>query len=308
MLQSFLTVGQQIITLYLLLMVGFFLGKIKLLDQHTSVTLSSLVMYVVSPCMMVVAFQRTLDSAALRNFGLVAAVSLLLHGIFIAAAFLLIRDKDHQKQCCLRFGTVFSNCGFMGYPLMTALLGSIGVFYGSAYVIVFTVLSWTWGIYIFTGDRAQLRLRPLLLNPGVLSVAVAMTLYLLQITLPEFLMTPIGYLADLNTPLPMLVVGYQLSHADFRAALRGVSAWVAMVLRLVVLPLASLLVCLALHIPHDLTLVLLIAASAPPAALLSMFAARFGRDTSLCSSLVSVQTAFSAVTMPIMVGLAEILA
>ncbi len=308
MLQSFLTVGQQIITLYLLLVVGFVLGKVKMLDDNASRAMSNLVMYVVSPCMMVVAFQRPLERAVLHSFGIVAGVSVLLHAIFILAAVLLIRDRDAGRQGCLRFAAVFSNCGFMGYPLMAALLGSLGVFYGSAYVIVFTVLSWTWGVCVVTGDRRQLRLKPLLLNPGVLSVVVAMALYLAQIEVPEFLMVPVNYLADLNTPLPMLVVGYQLSRADFRAALRGVSSWVTLVLRLVALPLVSLGICLALNVPHDLTLVLAIAASAPPAALLSMFAARFGRDTALTSSLVSVQTAISALTMPVLVGLAEVLA
>ena len=157
MLQSFLTVGQQILTLYLLLVVGFVLGKVKLLDDRASVALSSLVMYVVSPCMMVVAFQRPLEHTALHNFGVVTGVSAVLHVVFIAAAMLLIRDRDRERQNCLRFAAVFSNCGFMGYPLMAALLGSIGVFYGSAYVIVFTILSWTWGVYVITGDRSQLR-------------------------------------------------------------------------------------------------------------------------------------------------------
>ena len=112
-------------------------------------------------------------------------------------------------------------------------------------------------------------------------------------------MVPVRYLSELNTPVPMLVVGYQLSHADFRRALRGASSWVTLVLRLVVLPLVSLGICLALRVPHDLTLVLLIAA---------MCAARRGKDTGLASSVVSVQTAISAVTMPVMVGLAEVLA
>ena len=103
------------------------------------------------------------------------------------------------------------------------------------------------------------------------------------------------------------LVGYQLSHANFKAALQGISSWVTLVLRLLVLPLTSLGICLALNVSHDLTLVLLIAASAPPAALLSMFAARFGKDTALTSSLVSVQTAISALTMPVLVGLAEVL-
>ena len=230
MLQSFLTVGQQILTLYLLLVVGFVLGKVKLLDDRASVALSSLVMYVVSPCMMVVAFQRPLEHTALHNFGVVTGVSAVLHVVFIAAAMLLIHDRDRERQNCLRFAAVFSNCGFMGYPLMAALLGSIGVFYGSAYVIVFTILSWTWGVYVITGDRSQLRLKPLLLNPGVISVVLAMALYLGQVTVPEPLMVPINYLADLNTPLPMLVVGYQLSHANFKAALQGISSWVTLVL------------------------------------------------------------------------------
>ncbi len=307
MLQSFLTVGQQIVTLYLLLVVGFVLGKTKLLDDSGSVALSTLVMYVVSPCMLVAAFQRPLETESLRAFGVVVLVSLLLHVMFIAASYLFIRDESLPRQRALRFAAVFSNSGFIGYPLMAALLGSIGVFYGSAYVIVFTVLSWTWGVYILTGDRQQLKLRPLLLNPGVISIALAMLLYLAQIELPQLLLTPIGYLADLNTPVPMVVVGYQLSHADFRVALRGISSWVAMLLRLAALPLASLGICLLLGIPHDLTLVMLIAASAPPAALLSMFSAKFGCDTALAASLVSVQTAASALTMPVMVGLASVL-
>ena len=212
MLQSFLTVGQQIITLYLLLVVGFVLGKVKILDDRASTAMSNLVMYVVSPCMMIVAFQRPLERETLRNFGLVTGVSLLLHVVFIVVAVLLIRDGDTQRQGDLRFAAVFSNCGFMGYPLMAAMLGSIGIFYGTAYVIVFTVLTWTWGVYAVTGDRSQLRLKPLLLNPGVISVAAAMALYLCRITVPEMLMVPVRYLSELNTPVPMLVVGYQLSH------------------------------------------------------------------------------------------------
>lgn len=306
MIHSFLTVAQQVLILFVLMAVGFVLGKVRLMDDRGSLAMTNLVIYAVSPAMMVVAFQRDKNAADLRNFLLCLLLAAAVHAIAILLSRLLLRGTDGTCGL-LQFGTVFSNCGFMGYPLMAALLGSIGVFYGSAYVIVFTILSWTWGVYVITGDRSQLRLKPLLLNPGVISVVLAMALYLGQVTVPEPLMVPINYLADLNTPLPMLVVGYQLSHANFKAALQGISSWVTLVLRLLVLPLASLGICLALNVSHDLTLVLLIAASAPPAALLSMFAARFGKDTALTSSLVSVQTAISALTMPVLVGLAEVL-
>lgn len=307
MAESFLLVAQQVLMLYLIMAVGFVLGKARLIDDRGSVAMSNLVMYAVSPSILIVAFQRELDMDSLRNFGLVLLVALAVH-ILAAVSVLLVRDKSPERQSCLRFAVVFANCGFMGYPLMSAMLGSEGVFYGSAYVVVFTVLSWTLGVYIMTRDRHCLAIRPILCNPGTISVVLAMALYLLQIELPEILMVPITHLSNLNTPLPMVVLGYQLSHANFREALRGRGAWVGMVLRLVVLPLAALGLCLLLKLPTGLTVVLVIAASTPPAALLGMFAARFGNDTALASSLVSVQTAFSAVTMPLVVGLAAALA
>ena len=306
MIGSFLTVGEQVLILFALMAVGFALGKAKLMGDKGSLAMTNLVMYAVSPAMMVVAFQREKDTADLHNFLVCLLLAVAVHAVSILLACAVLRGKDGTCGV-LRFGAVFSNCGFMGYPLMTALLGSIGVFYGSAYVVVFTVLTWTAGIYMMTHDASKLRLKSILVNPGVLSVVVAMALYLLSVSLPEIVMTPLTYLANMNTPLPMIVVGYQLSHANFKAALQGISSWVTLVLRLLVLPLASLGICLALNVSHDLTLVLLIAASAPPAALLSMFAARFGKDTALTSSLVSVQKAISALTMPVLVGLAEVL-
>ena len=239
MAESFLLVAQQVLMLYLIMAVGFVLGKARLIDDRGSVAMSNLVMYAVSPSILVVAFQRELDMASLRNFGLVLLVALAVH-ILAAVSVLLVRDKDPQRQSCLRFAVVFANCGFMGYPLMSAMLGSEGVFYGSAYVVVFTVLSWTLGVYIMTRDRHCLAIKPIFCNPGTISVIVAMALYLLQIQLPEILLVPITHLSNLNTPLPMVVLGYQLSHANFRVALQGRGAWVSMILRLVVLPLAAL--------------------------------------------------------------------
>ena len=138
-------------------------------------------------------------------------------------------------------------------------------------------------------------------------VAIAMVLYLLQITLPEIILSPITYLSDMNTPLPMVVIGYQLSQADFRRALHGASFWVSAALRLVILPLLALGVCMLMRLDSGVTLAVVIAASTPPAALLGMFAAKFDKDVSLAPSLVAVQTLLSMITMPLVLGLAKFL-
>ena len=181
------------------------------------------------------------------------------------------------------------------------------MFYGSAYLLVFTVLTWTLGIQLVKGGKMAFSWRTLLMNPGVIGVAIAMVLYLLQITLPEIILSPITYLSDMNTPLPMVVIGYQLSQADFRRALHGASFWVSAALRLVILPLLALGVCMLMRLDSGVTLAVVIAASTPPAALLGMFAAKFDKDVSLAPSLVAVQTLLSMITMPLVLGLAKFL-
>ena len=114
-------------------------------------------------------------------------------------------------------------------------------------------------------------------------------------------------LSNMNTPLPMVVIGYQLSQADFRRALHGASFWVSAALRLVILPLLALGVCMLMRLDSGVTLAVVIAASTPPAALLGMFAAKFDKDVSLAPSLVAVQTLLSMITMPLVLGLAKFL-
>ena len=153
----------------------------------------------------------------------------------------------------------------------------------------------------------QVFAKTLLLNPGVISVVVAMALYFASISLPEVILAPVTYLSQLNTPLPMVVIGYQLSQADFRRALHGASFWVSAALRLVILPLLALGVCMLMRLDSGVTLAVVIAASTPPAALLGMFAAKFDKDVSLAPSLVAVQTLLSMITMPLVLGLAKFL-
>ncbi len=303
MLQSILTVGEQVLILFILSGIGFVLGKAKIIGDKFSRDASQLVMYVVSPCMMVVAFQRSFEKEGFHNFCMALLLGLLIHATGIAMAQLFLRKKT-DKEDALRFSVVHSNCGFMGYPLQTALLGTIGVFYGSAFCTVFTLCSWTYGLAQMSGGKQKISAKTLLLNPGVLSVVVAMALYLGSVSLPELILTPVTYLSQLNTPLPMIIVGYQLSQANLLSALRGWDTWLAIVLRLIVTPLIALGLCLVLRADHAVSVAVVAAASAPCAALLSIFSARYERDTALASSLVAAETLLSALTMPVMVGLA----
>ena len=127
----------------------------------------------------------------------------------------------------------------MAIPLQKALLGEDGVFYGAAYVAVFNLVLWSYGVMAMSGDRKALSARRLLLNPGVIGLAAGLLLFFTGIRLPAFLEAPVGHLAALNTPLPMLIVGFYLADADLKSAVRNKRLIASMGLRLLAVPLLT---------------------------------------------------------------------
>ena len=308
MIDSFLTVSQQVLMLFMLIGVGFLLGKLKLITTEGSLCMSNLMLYAVVPCLVVSSFQRPLEAEHLQNFGLTMLLSLIVHISMIAVASVALRRVDKDRRSVLSLCAVMANCGFMAFPLQSALYGPIGIFYGSAYMVIFNICTWTWALYTVSGyDKSVLKLRTVLLNPTIISLVVALGLYLGQITLPDLLLTPINYISSLNTPVPMLIIGYHLSQADLKTALCGQGTLTSLLLRLIVSPLLAIGLCLLLNLNSMVSTIVVIAAATPAAAVVTMLVSKFGKNAPLSSSLVSVHTLCSAVTIPVMVALAQLL-
>ena len=106
----------------------------------------------------------------------------------------------------------------------------------------------------------------------------------------------------------MIIIGFYLSRTNLREALRDKKAYAAIALRLVAIPLLALFFMYLFQIRGVVLVACVIAAAAPIAAATTMFAAKFDRDTSLSVNLVSLSTLFSLATMPLIVGLAQLLA
>ena len=308
MIDSFLTVGQQVLMLFMLIGVGFLLGKLKLLNAQGSLCMSNLMLYAVIPCLVISSFQRPLEAEHLQNFGLTLLLSLVVHIVMIAISGVTLRRADAGRRSIYCLCAVMANCGFMAFPLQSALYGSLGVFYGSAYMVIFNICTWTYALYMAAGgDKSVLKLRTVLLNPTIISLALALTLYLTEISLPDLLLTPINYISSLNVPVPMIIIGFHLSQADLKTALQDKGAVTSIVLRLIVSPLVSLGLCLLLQLDSMLSTVVVIAAATPAAAVVTMLVSKFGKNAPLSSSLVSIHTLCSALTIPVMVALTQLL-
>lgn len=303
-LNNFIAIAQQVGVLFILIAVGFGCGRAGLITKHASKKMTDIVLYVVTPCVMVSAFQREF-SVALLGKVLLAALTAL--GILIVSTLivrLVFRSKDEARRKVLQFAVIFSNCGFMSLPLQKALLGEDGWFYGSIFVAVFNVFCWTYGLVDMSGDKKQLSVKRLALNPGIIGVTVAVILFIAQIKLPTIIIEPVTHLANLNTPLPMLIIGFYLSRADFKKAFTDKGAYLAMLFRLIIIPLAAAAVMALLRMDAKMVIAFTIACSAPTAATTTMFAAKFRRDVSLSVSAVTASTLFSIITMPLIVSLA----
>lgn len=308
MVENFLTVGTQVLILFILIGIGVLCGKIRFFSPVTAKHLTNIVLYFVTPCVVVDAFHREFEPALLINLGITALCAVCIHIFSIALCAAVFRDKNASRRCVLRFGAVFSNCGFMSIPLQAALLGGDGVFYGAAFVAIFNLVLWSYGVLVMSGDKKTLSPAKLLLNPGVVGVVAGFLLFVFSVKLPQVISAPVDYMASLNTPLPMLIIGFYLSRTNLKQALLDKRQYLAIALRLVVIPLCTLVLMYILHIRGVILVACVIAASAPVAAATTMFATKFDRDTALSVNMVSLSTLFSLITMPLIVGLAQTLA
>ncbi|MBQ2624948.1 MAG: AEC family transporter [Kiritimatiellae bacterium] len=316
-MQNLATVAAQVGVLFALMAVGAVCRRVRLVDEASVKGIVNVLLLVVTPSLIVDSFQRPFDSSMMHGFFWAFAIASFAHFAVILLARLFSRGDDKSRPV-LRLAMVFSNAGFMGIPLEQAILGAEGVFYGIVYVVVFNFFMWSWGLYEMRGQvplsnsRLQLSkerwrsLRPMLVNPGTVGIAIGLPLFFASVSLPAILKTPISLLAGLNTPLAMLVIGFYLAGADFRRVVRMPSAYLAAAVRLVVFPLAllALLYPLRSHFPREMMLALVTAASAPVAAMVSMFASKFERDVDLSVGLVSGTTLLSILTMPPVIAFA----
>ncbi len=307
MWSNVVVVAGQVAVLFILIAVGFFSGKAGLINENGAKHLTNIVLYLATPCIMIQSFQKVGYSPELiLNLGVctICAVLIQVASIFICRA--IFRNKDESRRVVMRFSAVFSNCGFMSLPLQQAILGDKGVFYGSVFVAVFNILVWSYGLVDMSGDKSNFTVKKLILNPGILGAAGASLLFFLQLQLPDILLSPIRYIAGLNTPVPMLVIGFYLTRFKLKALLDpGIYAVTGM--RLILIPVISLLIMKLCGIAPEIIVSCTIAASAPVAATTTMFSTKFNRDTELSVGLVSITTILSIITMPVIIAAAQTL-
>ena len=294
-----ITAGQ-VVMLFLLMGTGIAAVKTGVLKPEGKQTLSNLLVYLVVPAMIVNSYRMEFSMEILHNllasFGMSLLALLIGTGITLA---LTARRKDSRTPI-FRFACIFSNAAYMGFPLISALFGSEGLLYASAYVTVFNILLWTMGYGFVSGSSDPKEvLHSLLHTPVLYAMVIGLCIYLLQIPVPQLIAQPLELMANMTTPLSMVITGMLLAAGDLGCIVRSKPVWKLAAVRMLLIPAVCLAVFGLLGFRSMTAQVVLLLECCPSAAITSVFAVQFGHDESFAAGSVVLTTLLSIVALPL---------
>ncbi|MDR1733281.1 MAG: AEC family transporter [Oscillospiraceae bacterium] len=303
---------KNLVILYVIVAIGAFASKIGWFREEIARSTSKLLFYIITPCVIIKAFiGMEYSSETVRNLGIAVAAGFLLHisGILISAPFFRGK-KDPDTDAILHYAAVYGNCGYMSLPLAQAMIGEAGVFYCTAVILTFQVFAFTHGTMLMEGKNRPLppdvKKRPLwqciLINAGVVSVAIGLPIFLLRIPVPEVISTPISYVGSMNTPLAMLMFGSYLSNTKLSTVFKTPKLFITIGIKLIAIPAVVLAALLAVGAKGALLNALLISASAPSANNTVAFAGLYERGGGYAAQAVAVVSFLSIISMPLIIA------
>lgn len=298
---------------------GFIFAKICKVEDKEQKFLSKMLLYFINPCVVINSFNLEFNPGKLKQLAFVFFISLCIHGVMILIGTLFtlskkpfLMDYNHLD----RLGVVFTNCGFVGIPLIRGVFGNEGVFYLMGYLIVFNILLWTYGYYQLSGT---INLKKIITNPNIIAVALGIIIFCMPFTLPNVIAKPISMIADLNTAVAMILIG--ILFAEFKLPeIQGMktSDYIFRVvrftiLRLVVCSIVNLFVLYGIYllcgnIPDSrmMLFVIFICSMCPAATSVPSLACVFDKDRSYASLIVSITSLLCMISVPSFVALGEL--
>lgn len=295
---------QQMIIMFLLMAVGFVGSKIGMITEETSKRLSAIVVNIANPAMILVSgiSDERMEGRELLSL---TVVILAIYAVLLLLAYLLpvLLRVDPKSRGVYQAMTVFSNIGFMGYPIIAALYGSSAILYGALYSIPFNILIYTFGVSALRkkedgAEKKKLSLKEVL-NIGVITSIISLILYLWQIRVPGFLTDTLSYLGNLTAPLSMMVIGASMTSISLRELFTDVRLLLFSLIKLLLIPVLGMLLIRQVVTNEVICGVFMIMLATPAGSMTAMLAQEYDGDYETASRGVTLTTLLSVITMPV---------
>lgn len=289
---------KQIVIMFVLIAIGYYMCQKKFITVSGSGEIGKILLNLVIPIVIINSFwtERTPEKTASLFHCVIVSVVVMAVAVIVSA---LIFGKKNGIAC---FSGAFSNAGFIGIPLVQAVVGSDAVFYISIMIVLINFLQWTYGIYVMTGDSSCMKPGVIVKNPIVISVIAGIVIYFLNLPRFELVDTLITDITCINTPLAMFVSGVYLSQSDLLFMLKRKQTWNVCFVRLIFIPLLSAIVLKFLPFgSEDLKIAVMLAAACPVGSNVAIFAQQYGRAYTDAVEQVCLSTLLCLLTIPLVV-------
>ncbi len=283
---------------------GFLCCKTKIAKADHLSTLSAILMYVCSPCMIVSSFMET--ERSLQNIGkimLFFVVALIIQTVLTFVLYGLFRRKfDDVKYRMLTVSFGLGNAGFFGIPIIKALLPGhpeVACF-ACVYIVGMNMLTFTIGAYCLTGDKKRMAMKRAFLNPSFISLVVALVLCALNVKsiMPDMLNDAIILLNKITTPLCMIILGIRLASVSFKKLFARVFVYVTCACKLIIFPFICLLLVWFLPVDNIFKAAMFILGGTPCASVMLNIAEMYNGETELAANCVLLSTLLCVFTIP----------
>lgn len=287
------------ITIFLLMIAGYVMTKLKILPPESKKPLTDLVIDFVLPCNIIVSFMIDMNREVLVSCFAVLCASIVIQ-IFSAFAgryFYPVKDKD--TLAVLRYGTICSNAGFIGNPVIHGLYGAQGLLYASIYLIPQRIVMWSAGVSCFTTAKGKDVIKKVITHPCIIAVFVGFVLMLVPFDLPSGIVKTLQTASSCTTGLSMIVIGHILAGIDIRTIVSRLNIYYCFI-RLIVFPLLVLAGCRLLALDTLVTSVCVVLSGMPAGATTAILAAKYDGNEQFAVKIVFLSTILSLFTIPLL--------
>ena len=283
---------------------GYLLVKSRLIPKESIPSFATLLLYLLSPFQTLYAMQQIEYSPyMLKYLGIALALGILLMGGSLALIYFLTRKK--QQQVPYRICTaaaVMGNCGFMGIPLLEALLPHYpqAVGFTSMFFVSYNVLMWTLVSFIITRDKRYISAKKIVLNPSVIAMFFALILFFSRVRLTGQIGDMVSLLSKMSTPVCMLILGMRFALVPVKPMFTSPLQYATVAVKLILFPLIALAICSILPVERDFAIGMYIICCAPTGNMVLSFAELLGEGQDTAANVVLLSTLLSVLTIPLM--------
>lgn len=294
-----LTILKTVLGLIMLLAIGFLCSKVGLIDEVAEKKLTGLLLKVVQPVYLFVAYQRAFDRGLLKDFLLCMAMAAAAFLIMILLPYLFFRKGSRDREVGLLL-TAFPNVGFFGIPLISGIYGAEGVFFLTTMITMFNLLLWTYGILLMSGQRDTVKnTLKRLVSPSLMAIVAGLLCFSFGLMLPEVITSPLKKLGDMNSPLAMLVTGAVVARANFKQGLRDPMVYKISLLRVLLLPMAVALCLFWLPVDPMLVNIVVLSSGFSVGSAPLMFCVQYNKNSVLGGECVALTSVLCCGTVPL---------